>query len=118
MPVTFAPPKPPSVRGLRQDREANRIRVVFEGQYSQRARTGPNPIGRTVALSFTRLTAIERDSIDAFLSAREGVEAFLYQVPGDDVQRLWSCAKWSVQPERSKLRWSVRATFIEEFDLT
>ncbi|SEP28264.1 hypothetical protein SAMN04490248_1771, partial [Salinihabitans flavidus] len=28
MPVTFAPPKPPSVRGLRQDREANRIRVV------------------------------------------------------------------------------------------
>lgn len=117
MPVTFTPPKRPSVRGFNLPEKANVVRVEFEGQYSQRAKTGPNPIGRRGSLTFTKLSEAQKEEIRNFMRDRGGAEAFLYQVPGDAEPSLWTCPKWDPKPEAEKVLWRVRIDLIQEFDL-
>ncbi len=93
------------------------VRVVFEGQYSQRARTGPNAVARKGTIGFSNLTKAQRDEILGFLRQREGVEAFYFHIPGDDNPSLWTCAKWSSPPSRDKVTWRMTLNLIEEFDI-
>lgn len=117
MPETFNPPKPPSVNGFNMPEVANHVRVTFEGQYSQRAKKGPNAISRKGTVTFTNLTLAQRDEILSFLRAREGVEAFYFQLPGDSSPVLWTCAKWRSPPEKNKVDWRLTMNLIEEFDI-
>lgn len=118
MPLTFTPPKQPSVRGFSLPETANVVRVEFEGQYSQRAKTGPNPVGRKGNLTFAKLTETQKTEICDFMRARAGADAFLFQVPGDSEPSLWTCPKWDPKPELDKVHWRVRINLIQEFDLS
>lgn len=116
--VDFVPPKSPSAPRLSIAKKAAVRRAEFEGGYSQRSGAGPNPVSSGVKLTFTRLQPFERDEIDAFLTARAGKESFRYQVPGMPDPLLWTCAEWEVKPERSKVLWTVTASFQQEFDIS
>lgn len=92
MPETFTPV--PSFQAPRQ-RKPNVSRIQFGDGYEQRAAKGMNTIVDTWNLNFLNRTTEEADEIDDFLTARSGVEAFLWTAPGEDTAKLWVCDEWS-----------------------
>jgi phage-related protein len=118
MPLTWTPPKAPSVGDFSQSVRAAVNRVEFSDGYAQRSPEGVNTLRRTVRLTFANLTTGEKNLVQGFLVARAGVESFVYQLPGETAMRLWTASSWSISPVPSAAnRWNVSAELLQEFDL-
>lgn len=89
----------------------------FGDGYSQRAKDGLNSVSRQVTLQWVKLTFDEAADIESFFESRGGSEAFLYQIPGDSVQRAWITSG----PWRNGYEYGVAGSFSvtlqEVFDL-
>lgn len=82
----------------------------FGDGYQQRVGDGINTISRAWTLTFRRLTA-DVDAIDAFLTARAGVESFDWTPPSGSVGK-WICKSWSQGIPAMQLQ-EINATFEE-----
>jgi phage-related protein len=85
----FSPAVDPSANGTTRTTNAAVNIAQFGDGYSQRAKDGLNAVSRQVALQWSRLTQEEAADLDSFFESKGGSEAFLYQIPGDSVQRAW-----------------------------
>lgn len=87
-------------------------RAQFGDGYSQRSRDGINSRTSSWSLSFTNRSQAEADAIIAFLDARGGVEAFTFDLPGENSGRLYVCEDYARTPGGTLF--GVSATFKEE----
>lgn len=84
----------------------------FGDGYQQRVPNGINNIARVWQLTFTRVTA-DIDAIDAFLTARNGVESFDWTPPKGAAGK-WICRSWNENVIATVVQ-SISATFEEVF---
>jgi phage-related protein len=84
----------------------------FGDGYEQRAGDGINSTARTWLLTFKRLKA-DADAIDAFLSARNGVELFDWTPPYGAAGK-WLCREWTRATPAMVIQ-EITATFEEKF---
>lgn len=113
--ITFTPPRPP----LYSSSKTSELRVreaKFGDGYSQRIADGLNTEGEEWSLSF-RLLVSQADTVEAFMRARAGVEAFLWTPPREAVAKRWICTQWSREPALPGSD-DVRMTFRRVYDLT
>jgi phage-related protein len=113
--LSFTSVAQPIVQGYTHKKKASVRRAEFEGGYSQRSGAGPNSVVASVRLQWLQPNA-DIDTIDAFLTARGGAQAFLYRLPNDAVDRIWTCGEWSVVPKGPHAK-QLDATFRQEFDI-
>ncbi len=115
-----APPLPampdiaPSLGSSRSVR-LRATRAEFGDGYSQRAGAGLNPARQEWALRWELLTSAEAGRLAGFLSRRGGHEAFSWVAPGEAQARRWTCAGLEGPTPSGGSRWSLSATFTEEF---
>lgn len=88
--------------------------ISFGDGYSQRARNGLNTNPQTWDLSFSNRTDTEAEAIDAFLTARGGVESFDW-TPYNESAGKYICKEWSKSLDGFN-RNSIQATFIQVFE--
>ena len=112
----FAPEIAPSQSGTSKSATANVNTAQFGDNYSQRARDGLNSISHALSLNWENLSFAQATGLDAFFEDHGGDEAFLYQIYGDSIQRMWVCASWKNGYEGG-VSGSYSATFQEVFDL-
>lgn len=86
----------------------------FGDGYSQRVADGINARPESWALTFSARTNSERDTILAFLEARNGVESFDWTSPRGTVGK-WICSEWGYVPDNAATN-TVTATFTQVFD--
>lgn len=89
----FSPPKPPSDRTT-SSRQPRVLATPFGDGYRQRTVAGLHADLATVTLVWMGLSRAQVQTIEAFVAARKGVEAFSYTLPWEDAPRLWVCPKW------------------------
>jgi len=100
--------------GARKAHKPRVLSAAFGDGYEQRAGDGINRNPERWDLQFATRTDMEADPIDAFLSARGGVESFYFYTPFERVG-LFICREWS--RDRTGPNLSVlSATFEEVFD--
>jgi phage-related protein len=90
------------------------VTVKFGDGYQQRAGDGINTLPRTWSVQFKNFDRAVADQIDAFLRARGGIEAFVWQPPLGTTSK-WLCGKWQLSSEGPYLA-SISATFEEVFE--
>jgi phage-related protein len=90
--------------------------VKFSDGYEQRIAYGLNTAPQSWNLSFAQRTDAEAAAIEAFLSARNGVEAFDWTPPNGAQQFKFICRQWTRSLDRANLN-TVSATFEQVFDL-
>lgn len=112
----FTPPTSPSA-GATDRPELKILQAEFGDGYNQPTPDGVNHIRTTLALKFELLEAEERSEIVDFLTARKGVEPFLYQLPGSPSARLYTCAEWETTALAASL-FTVSATLRQSFQVT
>lgn len=112
----FNPTIAPSQSGTSKATTAAVNTAQFGDGYSQRARDGINSISRSLSLSWESLTFAQATQLDDFFSEHAGDQSFLYQLPGDAVQRTWVCSSWKNGYEWG-LGGSFSATLQEVFDI-
>ena len=88
--------------------------IAFGDGYEQRARNGLNTNPQVWSLSFSNRTDIEAEAIDAFLTARGGVESFDW-TPYNESAGKYVCKEWSKSLDGFN-RNTVEATFIQIFE--
>lgn len=113
---TFTPPVDPSQSGSSKSTNANVNAAQFGDGYSQRVRNGLNPIVRTLNLSWEFLEVEDAQAMDSFFESQGGDKAFLYQVTGDPIERMWTCNSWKNGYDGGRVG-SYSATFVEAFDI-
>lgn len=89
------------------------LTAQFGDGYSQRTGDGINIAPRTWALTFSSRTTAEKDVIDSFLQARNGIESFDWTPPTGAAGKFL-CKAWQVTPQNA-VTWSITATFNEVF---
>jgi phage-related protein len=114
MTATFAPPVAPGYASQRQI-QARVLRADFGDGYSLRAGDGLNSVKRVWSLTWPVLRIAEADVIEAFLTARGGVQPFWWTAP-DEGPRQFICPGWSRQKSAAGID-GLTATFEEVFDL-
>ncbi|MDD9822316.1 MAG: phage tail protein [Gammaproteobacteria bacterium] len=92
------------------------LRKQFGDGYEQRAADGLNSLRKTYRAQFNARAKAEVDTIDNFLSRKEGYTPFLFTIPGEAAARRWTCEEWR-KTRDSAMRWSLTATFVEDFGL-
>lgn len=98
--------------GAAQDKTP-RVRASQFGEgYQQRTPDGINTIARVWTLTFRRVTA-DVDAIDAFLTARNGAESFIWTPPTGAAGKF-ICKKWGETVPALVLQ-EISATFEEVF---
>lgn len=112
---TFIPPIAPSV-GTGREVSTRVLRADFGDGYSQRSGDGLNAINRQVFVVWGVLSVSDADTIEAFLTARAGFEAFLWAPPREVQPRKWICGTWRRDHDHGTYD-SLSATFEEVFDL-
>jgi phage-related protein len=85
-------------RSPTMDVEPKVLSSQFGDGYSQRTPDGINNMMETWSLAFTLRTKTEIDSIETFLRARAGAEAFYWTTPSNRTAKF-ICKKWSRIPE-------------------
>lgn len=94
---------------------APRVRAIeFGSGYSQRATFGINQNPKIYDLTF-RVSEADSDTIEAFLDARAGVEAFDYTPPGESASSKFVCQEWTKTIPFVD-RAEINATFVQVFD--
>lgn len=96
--------------GAALEREPRIRKIDFGDGYAQRSRNGLNCLMQRWSLGFNSISNETKTMIDAFLSARGGVESFDWTPPGELVAHKYVCEKWSITAEDT-LRWAIRAEF-------
>ena len=92
-----------------------RVRKFKAGDgYEQRLQFGLNIDPKEWSLSFDNRTDAERESIVAFLEARNGVESFSWTPPRGSVGK-YICEDWQVTLSNCNNN-QIRATFREVFE--
>ena len=102
--------------GTSKDRSYRVRRSDFGEGYSQRVQDGPNAQTEKIPILFENLSTADANTIETFLDARGGHEAFLFTMPGEATERQWTCAGFKRTPVASGMA-TIRATFVQEFDL-
>lgn len=87
----------------------------FGDGYEQRAINGLNTNPQTWTLSFSNRTDTEAEAIDAFLTARGGVQSFDW-TPYNEVAGKYVCKEWSKTLDGFN-RNTIQATFQQVFEL-
>lgn len=90
------------------------LTAQFGDGYQQRVGDGINIAPRSWALTFNNRTVTEKNTIEAFLLARNGLEAFDWTPPTGAAGK-WICKAWQATPNNAAM-WSVTATFTEVFE--
>jgi len=109
----FTPPQEPNI-GSTKTTNTRILRADFGDGYSQRAGDGLNAIKLTLNLSWSALPVADADTIEDFLTARAGYEAFKYTKPRG-TEKKYICVEWNREysyPNHDK----ITAVFEEVFD--
>jgi len=88
--------------------------ISFGDGYEQRATFGINNNPQVWDLSFSNRTDTEAEAIDTFLSARSGVEAFLW-TPYNESEGSYICREWSKSIDKYNGN-TITATFEQVFE--
>ena len=92
------------------------VRVAqFGSGYSQRATFGINNDKKVWQLNWTNRTATDTNTIEDFLEARAGVEAFDWSPPDETSTYKWICKSWQKTMPYSNL-FNITATFEQVFE--
>ena len=83
----------------------------FGSDAERRIQVGTQHIRRVWSLSFENRPSATADAIEAFLSARAGLESFDW-TPPQGVAGKWVCSEWSSNPTSPSTR-TVSASFRE-----
>lgn len=87
----------------------------FGSGYSQRTTFGLNQDKKVWQLSWSNRTATDVNSIEDFLEARAGVEAFNWSPPDETTTYKWVCKSWNKTMPYSNL-FNIDATFEQVFE--
>ena len=112
--ITFSPPRPP-IYSSGKTSEMRVREASFGDGYSQRVADGLNAEGEEWSLVF-RLLVSQADTVEAFLRARGGFEAFLWTAPREATAKRWICGQWSREPAQPGTD-DMRMTFRRVYDL-
>lgn len=97
-------------------RSQPRVRSVeFGSGYSQRAVFGIQQDPKVWTLSWNNRTATDANSIEDFLEARAGQEAFQWSPPDETNTYNWICKTWQKTMPYSNL-FNIDATFEQVFE--
>lgn len=114
---TFSPPNSaPLDPGASRSNKPKVNMAEFGDGFSQRAAKGPNNNPWQRKFSWTNLTEDEKDYIDNFFTARNGVESFFYQKHDEAYPRVYICTEWDVT-DVSYDTYTVSASFQQVYDL-
>ncbi len=89
--------------------------VAFGDGYEQRYNDGLNPIRQVWTLSFVNRDLAEAAAIDAFLIARNGVEAFDWTPPRAVAAGKYVCKQWQRIPTAGPYD-TITAVFTQVFE--
>lgn len=112
---TFTPPRNPNV-DFQVSHEPRVISAQMGDGYTQRTPSGINHQPRTWSLRWDPITVAEADTIETFLRARGGSEAFWWTPPRGGGAVKVICPRWT----RVESQWNasgIAAAFVETFDL-
>lgn len=101
--------------GASQNKRPRVTSVRFGDSYEQRVAYGINTNPSEWSLTFSMRDDSEAAAIDAFLTARNGVESFDWTPPGG-TSKKFICREWSKTLDRNNLN-SISAKFEQVFDL-
>lgn len=102
--------------GAKAKREFRVLRADFGDGYSQRAPDGLNSKKETWSLKWDYLDLTEYNTINNFLTARKGTEAFLWTPPYQTVARKFICSSFEASIPAYNL-YEITAEFEEVYDL-
>jgi phage-related protein len=92
------------------------VRVAqFGSGYSQRTTFGLNQDPKVWSLTWNYLESTDANSVEDFLEARAGVEAFDWTPPDDTTAYKWICRQWT-KAMPVGLRFTITATFEQVFE--
>lgn len=91
------------------------LQIKFGDGYEQRQAFGINTRAKVWSLSFKLRENSEADAIEAFLEARNGVEAFDWTEPYGSTAEKWVCREWSRTIEKAQ-RSTITCTFEQVFE--
>lgn len=89
------------------------LAAQFGDGYAMRAGDGINTRADEWQLTFSSRTAAERDTIMAFLGARNGTEPFDWTAP-DGTAGRWTCPEWGYAPNTAAAN-TITARFVRDF---
>jgi len=112
MPETLTLPKAPSQQSWQEQRQPRTAVARFGDGYEQRVMDGMNADLLTVSFSLDNITTSDRATLDAFLQARGGWDAFYWTMPNEASSRLWVCSQWSFAGSQASL-WNGSLSFRE-----
>ena len=93
-----------------------RVRLIqFGSGYSQRAVFGINQDPKVWTLAWSNRSATDANTIEDFLEARAGQEAFDWSPPDDTATYKWICQNWTKTLPYSNL-FNINATFVQVFE--
>ena len=90
--------------------------VAMGDGYEQRLQIGLNQNPNSWNLVWRNLTLTDASTIENFLIARKGTEAFKWTPLDENVQYTWKCSGWTKTLPTSHSA-TIQATFIQTFDL-
>lgn len=111
---TFDPVKRPLI-GEALTTTARTLSAQFGDGYSQVTIDGLNALGRKAVLRWNGLSMAQKDIITEQLEILSGT-SFAYQLPIEDVVRIWRCGEWTVN-DNDAVKLGIDATFTQVFDL-
>ena len=94
-----------------------RLRTAgFGDGYEQRVRDGINHNPQKWNISFTKRSGTDIGAVYDFLTARGGVEAFLWTPRGEATPRVFVCKKWSRRFDNYDVVQGITFTLEERFE--
>ena len=89
--------------------------IQFGSGYEQRVVRGINQNPKVWTLTWDKISETDSDTIETFLDARAGQEAFDWQPPNESSSYKWVCSQWSKSIDFPTLA-TIRATFRQVFE--
>lgn len=111
---TFTPPIAPTISSSAQF-TALVLTADFGDGYEQTAAPGLNSVTGVYSVTWDLLSSANRDTIEAFLAAHLGAQAFQYTFPSESTARKFKCKTWT-RGSNGAL-YTLKAEFREVFDL-
>jgi phage-related protein len=91
------------------------ITNTFGDGYMQEVHDGPNAGDiATTTLKWELLTRADKDALEAFLETNGGAGRFKLTPPGESVQHVYNCSKWTWM-EVEFNNWSLTASLTRDF---
>jgi phage-related protein len=117
MALTTFPAIDPSV-GTSKKTNYNIKIAQFGDGFSQRSARGINNVVDVWSLTFTNVNNTDADTLEAFVVARGGTEAFLWTPPFEATEKQWTITPGSFQRTPNIVNSStVTMELVENFDL-